>query len=133
MRSPAPSRVALSIAVLTVALRPDAATAGPPFELRAPRSTTPPVIDGVVDDAEWAAAPVAGPFIQFEPRRGEPASHRTEARVLHDDGHLHVAFRVRDPESPTAQVTQRDQLNFNSDDIVAFYVEISGRRRPVTR
>lgn len=129
MRSQAPSRVALSIAVLTLALRPDAATAGPPFELRAQRSATPPVIDGVVDDAEWAAAAVAGPFIQFEPRRGEPASYRTEARVLHDDGHLYVAFRVWDPESPTAQVTQRDQLNFNSDDVVAFYVDTYHDRR----
>lgn len=129
MRSQAPSRVALSITVLTLALPPAAATAGPPFELRAQRSATPPVIDGVVDDAEWAAAPVAGPFIQFEPRRGEPASHRTEARVLHDGGNLYVAFRVWDPEPPTAQLTQRDQLNFNSDDVVAFYVDTYHDRR----
>jgi hypothetical protein len=129
MRSPAPSRVALSIVVLTVALRADAAAAGPLFELRAHRSATPPVIDGVVGDAEWAAAAVAGPFIQFEPRRGEPASYRTEARVLHDDGHLYVAFRAWDPESPTAQVTQRDQLNFNSDDVVAFYLDTYHDRR----
>ena len=37
-----------------------------PIQLRVPKTATPPIIDGVVSDDEWAAAPVAGPFIQFD-------------------------------------------------------------------
>ena len=50
----------------------------------------PPVIDGFVQDDEWAGAPVAGGFVQFEPRRGEPASVRSEARVLVDATRPHL-------------------------------------------
>jgi len=120
--------LAASIAALALASPPPAA-AQPPFALRVPNTTTPPTIDGIVNDDEWADAPVAGPFIQFEPRRGEPASSQTEARVMYDAGHLYVAFKAWDPDTPTAQVTQRDQVNFNSDDVVAFYIDTYHDRR----
>lgn len=106
-----------------------AAASGPPFEMRVPRAPAPPTIDGVVTDEEWSAAPVAGPFIQFEPRRGEAAAHQTEARVMYDASHLYVAFRAWDPDTPTAQVTQRDQVNFNTDDVVAFFIDTYHDRR----
>ena len=49
------------------------------FVLRAVRVPGPPVIDGTVNDDEWAGAATVDTFVQFEPRRGEPASRRTEA------------------------------------------------------
>lgn len=116
-------------AVAAHAGRFDAFRAGPPFELQARKAAKPPVIDGTVDPAEWADAAVADNFIQFEPRRGEPATNRTEALFLYDATHIYVAFRVWDPEPPTAQVTQRDQPVFNTDDVVAFYVDTYHDRR----
>ena len=60
-----------------------------------------PVIDGRLDDAAWAqAAPMTG-FIQREPDDGQPASERTEVRVLFDDAALYVgvwAFDSRPAE-----------------------------------
>ena len=50
----------------------------------------PPVIDGRLDEAAWArAAPMTG-FTQREPQDGQPASERTEVRVVFDDEALYV-------------------------------------------
>ena len=63
--------------------------------------TNPPVIDGRLDDAAWArATPMTG-FTQREPRDGQPASERTEVRVVFDDEALYVgvwAFDSRPAE-----------------------------------
>ena len=40
-----------------------------------------PVLDGRLDDAAWAQAPVATGFVQSKPHAGQPATERTEARV----------------------------------------------------
>ena len=88
------------------------------FEMRAIRMARPPVIDGVVGDEEWREAPIARDFVQFEPRRGEPAEVRTEALVAYDAGHIYVAFRAWDAQPLTAQLTQRDADLFSDDSVV---------------
>ena len=40
------------------------------------------VIDGVLAEDDWLRAPPATHFTQLDPREGEPASERTEVRVL---------------------------------------------------
>ena len=52
-----------------------------------------PSVDGRLDEAVWAEAPVATGFVQFEPDAGQPASEHTEARVLYDGAALYVGFR----------------------------------------
>lgn len=88
------------------------------FELAAVRAGRPPVIDGAIDEAEWAGAAGAADFIQFEPRRGEPSPHRTEALVFYDERHVYVAFRAFDSEPVTAQLAQRDADLFGDDSVV---------------
>jgi hypothetical protein len=70
-----------------------------------------PDIDGRLDEAVWAEAPVATGFAQLEPEVGEPASEDTEVRVLYDDAALYVGFRnfVRDPGTMIARLGRRDQ------------------------
>jgi hypothetical protein len=74
-----------------------------------------PKIDGVLDDEAWRFAPVATDFVQLEPREGEPATERTEVRVLYGDDALYVAFRAFDssPDSIAAQLTRRDQGSYS--------------------
>ena len=74
-----------------------------------------PVIDGRADEAVWAQAPVAGDFRQFEPKEGEPASQRTEARVLYGSDALFVAIRAFDTaaDSIEGQLTRRDQNSYS--------------------
>ena len=64
------------------------------FRVAAVRSTRPIVVDGRLDEADWARAPVATGFIQSEPQEGEPASEATEVRVLYDDETLYIGAFV---------------------------------------
>ena len=52
--------------------------------------TSPIVVDGTLDEAEWSLAQPATDFIQTEPREGEPATEPTEVRLLYDDEYLYV-------------------------------------------
>src|SRR5690554_193870 len=71
-----------------------------------------PTLDGRLDEAVWAEAPAATGFVQLEPDAGEPATERTEARVLYDGSALYVGFRcyVRDPATIVAPLSRRDQF-----------------------
>ncbi len=80
-----------------------------------------PTIDGILDEDVWTGAPVATDFIQMEPAEGQPASERTEARVVYGDDALYVAFRAydRNPEQIVAQLARRDQDVYSDWVIVA--------------
>ncbi len=54
-------------------------------------------LDGVLDEPVWARAMPATDFIQWEPRPGQPASARTEARFLYDARNLYVGVWCYDP------------------------------------
>ncbi len=77
----------------------------------------PPVIDGHLDEAAWAAAtPITG-FTQRAPAPGEPASERTEVRIVYDDHALYVGMRMFDehPDSIATQLGRRDLPRGYSD------------------
>jgi hypothetical protein len=121
----------LAAGMLLVAGRPAAARQEPAravFELASVRVAAPPTVDGDVQDAEWADAARATDLVQFEPRRGEPASRRTETFVSYDAGALYVAFRCWDDEPLAAQLTQRDG-NLFADDSVAFLIDTAFDRQ----
>lgn len=76
-------------------------------------------IDGVLDDAAWADAPVAKDFVMFEPDNGEPEPQemRTEIRVLYDNNAVYIGATMYDPspDSILRQITRRDVYNENCD------------------
>ncbi|HEU0012278.1 MAG TPA: DUF5916 domain-containing protein [Longimicrobium sp.] len=84
---------------------------------RVPAGQSAPVVDGKLDDAVWSAAPAAGDFVQQYPNAGAPASQRTEARVVYDDGAVYVGIRAYDsaPDSIAAQMGRRDASGIYSD------------------
>jgi hypothetical protein len=98
------------------------------FEMRAVRVSTPPVIDGAVDVAEWEGAAVAEGFIQYEPRLGSPSDFRTQVLLSYDSVHLYIAFRLFDTQAPTAQLTRRDS-ELGNDDAVAVLLDSHNDRR----
>lgn len=80
--------------------------------LNAARIQVPVQVDGLLDEAAWAAAEPATGFRQREPLEGEPATEATEVRVLYDDTNLYVGVRAldREPERVIARVLQRDRI-----------------------
>jgi hypothetical protein len=88
-----------------------------PRSMRAVRADQPIRLDGRFDEAAWAAADVAGDFVQRQPQVGQPSSERTEVRVLYDEGAIYVAARMWDPhpDSMQAPLARRDQPVTNSE------------------
>ena len=70
-----------------------------------------PRVDGRLDDAAWAQAPVYSDFIQREPHDGQPAAERTTFRVVFTDEALYVAVRAFDTQADriVGQLTRRDE------------------------
>ncbi|HEX8691374.1 MAG TPA: DUF5916 domain-containing protein [Longimicrobium sp.] len=68
-------------------------------------------VDGRLDEAAWATAPAATDFVQQSPNAGQPATERTEARVLFTADAIYVGMRMYDsrPDSILGQLTRRDQ------------------------
>ncbi len=101
----------------------------PRRELRALRVSSPPVIDGRLDEHDWRMAPVATDFVQSSPNEGEPSSERTEARVLYDDQAVYVGIRAFDssPEQIVARVGRHDNLG-NSDSVAVMFDSYHDRR-----
>ena len=60
--------------------------------------TDAPVIDGVLDEGAWGEATALTDFVQRVPLDGEPATERTEVRVLYDSEALYVGAWLFDSE-----------------------------------
>ncbi|MEN9979322.1 MAG: DUF5916 domain-containing protein [candidate division WOR-3 bacterium] len=73
-------------------------------EIRVHRTTTPPVIDGVLEEV-WSGADSATGFIQQIPENGRPASDPTTVYLLQDEKNLYIAFRC--PVSDFTRVNDR--------------------------
>jgi hypothetical protein len=78
--------------------------------LRALRVARAPVIDGRLTEEEWSQATAADHFRQRDPDEGQPATERTEIRVLYDADALYVGARLYDtePAAIAARLSARD-------------------------
>ena len=86
-------------------------------EIIAKRTTTPPKIDGILNDAAWEGVPVANNFVQLEPVNGDPCSFPTEVKFIYDDNALYVAAMFYDPhpDSIMLGLGERDNEDINAD------------------
>ena len=68
-------------------------------------------VDGRLDEPAWQAATPVTQFIQLDPAEGQPATERTEARILVDDDAIYVGMRLfdSDPGAIQAQLARRDE------------------------
>ncbi len=108
-----------------LAIGPQAGVAQTPIDLdaaprptaSAARATGPIEIDGVLDDATWAAAPVIDEFWQQKPDAGMPSTERTEVRILFDDGYLYIGAELMDQPGyePLIPTLQRDPNTRDGD------------------
>ncbi len=99
--------------------------------LRAVRITTPPQIDGKLDEQIYKDIKPASDFIQQEPLEGRPATDTTEVWVLFDNKNVYVAARMYEQDS-SKRVTsdmRRDASNmYNNDHIAVLFDTFNDRR-----
>ena len=97
----------------------EAAAASPPIAV-AVVSEGAPLLDGVVlEDPAWALAPAATGFRQTQPDEGQPASERTEVRVIFTESTLYVGVVCYDSDARSVIVSdsRRDSSLDDGDSI----------------
>jgi hypothetical protein len=108
------------------------------------RTDSRPIIDGRLDEAEWANAAVIDDLYQMDPIEYSEASEKTEIYLLYDDEALYIGARMWDSQSSRiiantlrqgADIVDDDQLSiiidpFNTNrDGYQFQVNPNGVRR----
>ena len=96
-------------------------TSGPRPAATALRVVEAPTIDGALDEEMWQQAALLTDFVQAEPLEGQPASERTEVRVLYDGVSIFVGARMLD-SSPSQIVTTDTRRDANLGDQDSFQV-----------
>ena len=108
--------------------------------VKAFKVSTPPVIDGILDEPVWKSAPVFTDFKSFIPDFGKVLPQKTTAWVAYDEENLYFAFDCQDsePDKIKANVSARDAIfkddwiclnidsRFDQQAIYAFYVNPLG-------
>ena len=90
---------------------------------RLPDEGTPPTIDGKVDEAVWTAIAPHTTFIQQDPRLGEPATEKTEVRLLFSRTHVYASFICfdQDPSKIIMSQARRDASLAETDSVIAIF------------
>ncbi len=94
----------VTLLLMLAALDPAALTgqesaADDPFVARAVLTQQAPVIDGRMEEASWTGVEPLTGFVQRTPSDGEPASERTEVRILYDQDALYVGVWAFDSQA----------------------------------
>jgi hypothetical protein len=87
------------------------------------KTAQPPLIDGRLDDAVWAAAPSVTGFKTFIPDFGRDISEETIAYMAYDSENLYFAFECldREPDKIKATLSRRDDIR--TDDMVCINLD----------
>lgn len=74
--------------------------------------STPPQIDGQLNEVCWQGDGWTGDFVQQQPNEGEPGRQKTEFKILFDDQNLYVGFKAFDnlPDQMDIRMSRRDDF-----------------------
>ena len=97
-----------------------------PHDLQARRVTTPPKLDGVLDDEAWTGGPfVLDPWSSYNPLRGQTELLQTQVWMAFDDKAIYFAFKCLDPEPDKIRTTISRRDNVWNDDWVGVSLDSS--------
>ena len=106
--------------LLCALLIAEAAAAFPhPKSYVCPRVTSPPIIDGRLNDAAWKRAPWSDSFIDIEGTAKPKPRFRTRAKMLWDDQYFYIGAELQEP-FPWATQTVHDSVIFREHDFEVF-------------
>lgn len=75
------------------------------------RVETPIIIDGIIEDSEWANAAIAKEFFEIKPAENQPSITETKVLIQYDKNNLYIAFKAFDiPEEIRARQSKRDEI-----------------------
>ncbi len=91
----------------------------PPSTYDVPFATTPPILDGRLDEGAWAMAPWSGPYGDIQGPALPAPRFDTRMKMLWDDQFLYVGVVMDEPDL-WATYTEHDQIVFHENDFEIF-------------
>eukprot|EP00730_Choanoeca_flexa_P018398 TRINITY_DN8939_c0_g2_i4.p1 TRINITY_DN8939_c0_g2~~TRINITY_DN8939_c0_g2_i4.p1 ORF type:complete len:376 (+),score=59.72 TRINITY_DN8939_c0_g2_i4:3-1130(+) len=116
--------VLLTLQALRVECKPADSPCG--FESYYPRqyisyhTSSPPVIDGRLDDQAWHQVAWTEPFVDISGFDYPAPRYETKAKFRHDDTYVYVAGYLEEPQI-WATLTEHDSVIFNDNDFEVFF------------
>jgi hypothetical protein len=107
--------VAFALAALAAPGYAQSPAPGETKSVRATRTAAALVVDGVLDETAWSEAPAISDFFQQEPHINQPATQRTEVRILAGADGFYFGIICADSGPVTARERRRDN-SFSDDD-----------------
>ena len=99
-------------------------------QIRPPRITVPPVLDGVISEGEWDSAAVIDNFRQTQPVLNAEPSEHTVVYIAFDDDNLYVAFRAYDSEPDLIMASElRRDGDLDANDHMSIFFDTFADRR----
>ena len=89
-----------------------------------------PKLDGILSEDVWSEAHPTSEFLQREPHEGQPASERTEVRIIYNDKAVYFGIMCydSDPDKIIARERRRDQ-DLTKDDSLSIILDTFHDRR----
>ncbi len=114
---------AAGVGLATAAPAGDAGVLTGRVTVRPRRTTTPPTVDGLLDDAVWSNAARITEFVQREPLDGAPATEDTDVYLAYDESNLYLAFHAKygNTNIMRANRVDRDRAGFGDDTISVYF------------
>ncbi|MFO1062842.1 MAG: transglutaminase domain-containing protein [Pirellulales bacterium] len=81
--------------------------------------STPPVIDGKLDEADWQKAEWTEEFVDIEGDRRPKPLHRTQAKMIWDDQYFYIGAKLDEPHLQ-GSLTEHDAVIFRDNDFEVF-------------
>jgi hypothetical protein len=85
--------------------------------------SSPPRVDGHIDDEVWAQAARITEFVQRNPIEGAPATERTEVLIAYDNTNLYFAFYAHYSDPGLVRANRSDRDQFSQDDVISVYFD----------
>jgi len=81
-------------------------------QVEAYKISTPPKIDGTLDEDVWKSAAIASDFLQINPYNGRASALKSEVKFLYDDNAIYVGANLLDTnqDSIYTELSERDEI-----------------------
>ena len=91
--------------------------------------TTPPIIDGVLDEAIWAELPAINEFYQVRPDEGEPATIPVSVQLAYDEEAVYFAVNYAVPLADATATNRARDAGMNNNDSITLTFDPFGNQR----
>jgi hypothetical protein len=100
------------------------------YHIKLPLFSSPPKIDGQLDEDPWKEAAAVDSFTQYEPQEGGQPTEKTVAYLGYDRQNLYIGIRCFDsnPKAVRACLAKRDEI-FGDDGITVFLDTFNDQKR----